>query len=46
MPFAAAIPQARLVMLPGIGHMLHHTSTKRVLAEIEGVAAMMAASND
>jgi pimeloyl-ACP methyl ester carboxylesterase len=42
-PFAAAVPRAKLVMLPGIGHMLHHAAAERVLAEIEGLAAMMAA---
>jgi len=41
--FAAAVPAAKLVILPGIGHMLHHAATERVLAEIEGLAAMMAA---
>ena len=40
--FAAAVPAAKLVILPGIGHMLHHAATERVLAEIEGLAAMMA----
>jgi pimeloyl-ACP methyl ester carboxylesterase len=44
-PFASAVPHARLVMLPGIGHMLHHAATERVLAEIEGLAAMMAAKD-
>jgi pimeloyl-ACP methyl ester carboxylesterase len=43
-PFAAAVPRAKLVILPGIGHMLHHVAAERVLAEIEGLAAMMAAS--
>jgi pimeloyl-ACP methyl ester carboxylesterase len=42
-PFAAAVAQARLVILPGIGHMLHHVAAERVLAEIEGLAAKMAA---
>jgi pimeloyl-ACP methyl ester carboxylesterase len=42
-PFAAAVPHAKLVILPGIGHMLHHVAVERVLAEIEGLAAMMAA---
>jgi pimeloyl-ACP methyl ester carboxylesterase len=41
-PFAATVAQARLVMLPGIGHMLHHVAAERVLAEIEGLAAKMA----
>jgi len=33
--FAAAAPRAKLVMLPGIGHMLHHVAAGRVVAEIE-----------
>jgi pimeloyl-ACP methyl ester carboxylesterase len=41
--FAAAVSRAKLVILPGIGHMLHHAATERVVAEIEGLAAMMAA---
>jgi pimeloyl-ACP methyl ester carboxylesterase len=45
-PFAAAVPRAKLVILPGVGHMLHHAAAERVLAEIEGLAAMMAASKD
>jgi hypothetical protein len=28
-------------MLPGIGHMLHHAATDRVVAEIEGLAALI-----
>ena len=43
-PFAAAVPNAKLVILPGIGHMLHHAATERVLAEIEGLAAMLTAT--
>jgi pimeloyl-ACP methyl ester carboxylesterase len=35
MAFAAAVPAAKLVMLPGIGHMLHHVAADRVVAEIE-----------
>src|SRR6516225_7182006 len=41
-PFATAVPHTRLIILPGIGHMLHHVAAERVLAEIEGLAAMMA----
>jgi pimeloyl-ACP methyl ester carboxylesterase len=33
--FAAAVPAAKLVVLPGIGHMLHHAAPARVVAEIE-----------
>lgn len=42
-PFAAAVAHAKLVMLPGIGHMLHHVSTERVIAEINEIAAMVMA---
>jgi pimeloyl-ACP methyl ester carboxylesterase len=38
-PFAAAVPRAKLVMVPGIGHMVHHAAVDRVVAEIEGLAA-------
>ncbi len=37
--FAAAVPDAKLVLLPGIGHMLHHAATGRVIAEIEMMAS-------
>jgi pimeloyl-ACP methyl ester carboxylesterase len=40
--FAAAVARARLAMLPGIGHMLHHAAADRVVAEIEGLATMIA----
>ena len=36
--FAAAVPAAKLVVLPGIGHMLHHVAAGRVIAEIEQIA--------
>jgi pimeloyl-ACP methyl ester carboxylesterase len=39
-PFAAAVTRARLVILPGIGHMLHHAAAERVLAEIDELATM------
>ncbi|HEX3504962.1 MAG TPA: alpha/beta hydrolase [Xanthobacteraceae bacterium] len=35
MAFAAAVPAAKLVVLPGVGHMLHHAAPERVAAEIE-----------
>jgi pimeloyl-ACP methyl ester carboxylesterase len=37
--FAAAVPRAKLVTLPGIGHMVHHAATERVLEEIEEIAS-------
>jgi pimeloyl-ACP methyl ester carboxylesterase len=36
--FATAVPAAKLVVLPGIGHMLHHAAAERVVAEIEKLA--------
>ena len=38
---AAAAPQAKLIVLPGIGHMPHHAATDRVLAEIEALTRMV-----
>ena len=35
---AAELPQARLVVLSGIGHMLHHAATERVVAAIDALA--------
>jgi pimeloyl-ACP methyl ester carboxylesterase len=37
--FANAVPRAKLVVLPGIGHMLHHAAAERVIAEIEQITA-------
>jgi pimeloyl-ACP methyl ester carboxylesterase len=34
---ARQLPSARLVVLPGVGHMPHHTQTDLVVREIEGV---------
>jgi len=33
--FARAVPGAKLIVLPGIGHMLHHAAAEQVVAEIE-----------
>jgi len=41
--FASAVPHAKLVILPGIGHMLHHVSADRVIAEIEQITARYSA---
>jgi pimeloyl-ACP methyl ester carboxylesterase len=38
MAFARAVPAAKLVVLPGIGHMLHHAAPGRVVAEIEEIS--------
>jgi pimeloyl-ACP methyl ester carboxylesterase len=36
-PFAQAARGAKLVLLPGIGHMLHHAAAERVVTEIENL---------
>ncbi|HWK45740.1 MAG TPA: alpha/beta hydrolase [Stellaceae bacterium] len=36
---AAALPQARLTLLPGVGHMVHHVAPEAVLAALDRVAA-------
>ncbi len=41
--FAAAVPSAKLIVLPGIGHMLHHVAAERAVAEIEEIAARYSA---
>jgi pimeloyl-ACP methyl ester carboxylesterase len=41
--FAATVPHAKLVVLPGIGHMLHHVAADRVIIEIEQIAARYSA---
>ena len=39
MVFAAVLRDAKLVLLPGVGHMPHHAEMTRVVAEIEALAA-------
>jgi pimeloyl-ACP methyl ester carboxylesterase len=36
-PFAAAVASARLVVLPGVGHMVQNAATDRVIREIEAL---------
>jgi pimeloyl-ACP methyl ester carboxylesterase len=37
MAFAKAVPAAKLVVLPGVGHMLHHAAAERIAAEIDAL---------
>jgi pimeloyl-ACP methyl ester carboxylesterase len=39
MAFAVALPGAKLVLLPGVGHMPHHAEPERIVAEIEALIA-------
>ena len=43
-PFAAAVPGARLEVWPGFGHMLHHAAADRIAAVIEDIAAAPASA--
>ena len=36
-PFASAVPNARLIVLPGVGHMVQNAAPERVMAEIEAM---------
>jgi pimeloyl-ACP methyl ester carboxylesterase len=38
-PFAAAVPNARLVVLPGVGHMVQYVAPDIVLREIEAIVS-------
>ena len=35
---SAAMPQAKLIMLPGVGHMPHHAVPELIIAEIDRLA--------
>jgi len=37
--FCSAVPGAKLVLLPGVGHMPHHAEQQRIVAEIEELSA-------
>ena len=36
-PFAAAVPQAKLIVLPGVGHMIQNAAPDLVISEIEAM---------
>jgi pimeloyl-ACP methyl ester carboxylesterase len=42
-PFAKAVPGARLVVLPGVGHMVQNAAPERVVAEVDAIIGQLAA---
>jgi pimeloyl-ACP methyl ester carboxylesterase len=44
-PFAAAVPNAKLIVLPGVGHMVQNAATDRVVSEIDAMIGTIARSN-
>ncbi len=43
-PFAAAVPNAKLIVLPGVGHMVQNAATARVVSEIDAMMSTIARS--
>src|SRR6202040_4071436 len=41
-PFAAAVPDARLIVLPGVGHMVQNAAPDLVISEIDAMIARIA----
>jgi pimeloyl-ACP methyl ester carboxylesterase len=41
-PFAAAVPNAKLIVLPGVGHMVHNAAPDLVISEIEAIIGQTA----
>ena len=41
-PFAAIVPNAKLIVLPDVGHMVQHAAPELVVAEIEAMIARIA----
>ena len=41
-PFAAAVPQTRLIVLPGVGHMVQNAAPELVAAEVEAMISGLA----
>jgi len=41
-PFAATVPNAKLIVLPDVGHMVQHAAPELVVAEIEAMIGRIA----
>ncbi len=44
-PFAAAVPGSKLIVLPGVGHMVQNAATELVISEIETMIGRLAPAN-
>lgn len=44
-PFATAVPNAKLIVLPGVGHMVQNAAPDLVIREIEGLIALPGRGN-
>jgi pimeloyl-ACP methyl ester carboxylesterase len=42
-PFAAAVPQTKLILLPGVGHIVQNAAPELVISEIDAMISGMAA---
>jgi pimeloyl-ACP methyl ester carboxylesterase len=42
-PFAAAVPNAKLIVIPNLGHMVQNAAPDLVISEIEAIASLVAA---
>jgi pimeloyl-ACP methyl ester carboxylesterase len=45
-PFAAAVPQTKLIVLPGVGHMVQNVATDTVVREIEAMSQALNAKTE
>jgi pimeloyl-ACP methyl ester carboxylesterase len=43
-PLAAAVPNAKLIVLPGIGHIVHYAAPELVVREVETMIGEVAHS--
>ena len=41
-PFAAAVPHTKLILLPGVGHIVQNAAPERVISEIDAMIGAMA----
>jgi pimeloyl-ACP methyl ester carboxylesterase len=43
-PFVVAVPNAKLIVLPGVGHMVQNVATERVISEIDAMTGTIGRS--